>query len=81
MKPEPLTWRSRYPSDVSAKHAASTLPGDMLLADAGRQATPQRPYLVITERGQCAVVPTVLPGMQKIAVEVDGDDDAEREAV
>lgn len=56
---------------------AVILPGEILLAEAAHAVTPARPYLVITERGQCAVVPQVLPGMQKIAVQTFERDERE----
>ena len=58
--------------------AARILPLDTLLADAARAATPGLPHLVIMRDGQVALVPQLLPGMQKIAVQTDAA--AQREA-
>ena len=74
MSTAPRSWRTRYPSKLSA--TAEIPPDQMLLRDAARRATPARPHLVITEHGQCAVVPHVLPGMQRIAVQVEPDEEA-----
>lgn len=50
---------------------ARILPGDMLLADAAREAVCAHLHLVITERGQVVLTPILLPGMQRIAVNTD----------
>jgi hypothetical protein len=49
------------------------LPDDMPLHEAAAKTDAARPHLVITERGECAIVPRLLPGMQKIAVQVESD--------
>jgi hypothetical protein len=55
---------------------ALVLSDDMPLHEAVAKVDAARPHLVITERGECAIVPLVLPGMQKIAVQVDRDEKA-----
>ena len=57
--------------------AAVILPGDLPLAEAARRVTRERPYLVITRDGAFVCTPVLLPGMQRIAVRVDADDERE----
>ncbi len=56
---------------------ATILPNEMLLRDAAKMAVASHLHLVITRNGQTVITPFLLPGMQKIAVQVES---AEEEA-
>ena len=49
---------------------ATILPGDALLHEAAALAAAQHLHLVITREGTTVLTPILLPGMQKIAVQV-----------
>lgn len=55
---------------MTAPHAAF-LPDEMLLAEAAKRAAAQHLHLVITRDGRRVLTPVLLPGMQKIAVQVE----------